>query len=147
MNILIVDDETEYRVLLGKYLEGEGHTVFLADNGDDGLEKINDAAMDIIITDVYMPVIDGLKFHKIVRANPKHAHIPFLFVSGYDDEYTLETVRASNLDGFVRKARPLNEMKAWLQYLTLPLNKRPPSPPSGVSKRPTPDRPCRSTKK
>jgi CheY-like chemotaxis protein len=147
MNILIVDDETEYRMLLGKYLEGEGHTVFLADNGDDGLKKINDAAMDIIITDVYMPVIDGLKFHKIVRANPKLAHIPFLFVSGYDDEYTLETVRSSNIDGFVRKARPLSEMKSWLHYLTLPINKRPPSPPGFTSIRPVTERPHRSPKK
>ena len=147
MNILIVDDETEYRMLIGKYLEGEGHTVFLADNGDDGLKKINDAAMDIIITDVYMPVMDGHKFHKIVRANPKFAHIPFLFVSGYDDEYTLEIVRASNLDGFIRKGRHLSEMKAWLQYLTRPLNKRPPSPPGSAIKPPTPERTRRSTKK
>jgi CheY-like chemotaxis protein len=135
VNILIVDDETEYRLLLGKYLEGEGHAVFLADNGDDGLKKINDAPMDIIITDVYMPVMDGLKFHKIVRSSAKHAHIPFLFVSGYDDEFTLATVRASKLDGFMRKARPLKDMKAWIQYLTLPINKRPPLPPGSTTQR------------
>ena len=130
MNILIVDDEAEYRMLLGHYLEGEGNTVFLAEHGEDALDKLNDAPMDIIISDVYMPVMDGLKFFKHVRSTPRFQNIPFLFVSGFDDDHTISAVKSSKLEGFVRKARPLNELKAWIKYLTTPIDKRPATAPT-----------------
>ena len=129
MNILLVDDEPEYRLLLGNFLETEGNVVYLAEHGEDALKKLDDAPMDIIISDVYMPVMDGLKFHKAVRATPRFEKIPFLFVSGYDDQYTMSAVKQSKLDGFVRKARPMSELKAWIKYLTTPIDKRPLMPP------------------
>jgi CheY-like chemotaxis protein len=134
MNILLVDDEPEYRLLLGNYLEIDGNKVFLAEHGEDALKKLDDAAMDIIISDVYMPVMDGLKFHKIVRSTARFQNIPFLFVSGYDDQHTLSAIKHSNLDGFVRKARPISELKAWIKYLTTPIDKRPPTPPGTAHK-------------
>lgn len=133
MNILIVDDEPEYRVLLGHYLEVEGHNVFIAEQGEDGLKKLDDAQMDLIISDVYMPVMDGLKFYKTIRSIERFKNIPFLFVSGFDDQYTLSAVKSSKLDGFIRKARPLTELNAWIKYLTTPIDKRPPSPPTASS--------------
>lgn len=133
MNILVVDDEAEYRMLLGHYLETEGHTVFLAEHGEDGLKKLDDAPMDLIISDVYMPKMDGLKFYKNVRSSPRHQHIPFLFVSGFDDQHTTSAVKSSKLDGFMRKARPLNELNAWIKYLTTPVEKRSSAPPGSSS--------------
>jgi CheY-like chemotaxis protein len=130
MNILIVDDEAEYRMLLGHYLEGEGNTVFLAENGEEGINKLDDAVMDLIISDVYMPVMDGLKFFKHVRATPRFQNIPFLFVSGFDDDHTISAVKSAKLEGFVRKARPLSELNAWIKYLTTPIDKRPATPPT-----------------
>jgi len=135
MNILLVDDEPEYRLLLGNFLEQDGHNVITAEHGEDALKKMEDAPLDIIITDVYMPVMDGLKFHKNVRAMPKYEKLPILFVSGYDDQYTLSAVKQSNLDGFVRKARPVSEIKAWIKYLTTPIEKRPLTPPGQSSQR------------
>ena len=130
MNILIIDDEPEYRTLLGHYLEGEGHTVFLAEHGEDGLKKLDDAQMDIVICDVYMPFMDGLKFHKTVRSIERFKNIPILFVSGFDDPYTLSAVMTSKLNGFIRKARPLSELNAWIKYLLTPIDKRPLNPPT-----------------
>ena len=140
MNILLVDDEPEYRMLMGHFLEGEGNTVFIAEHGEDALKKLDDAPMDIIISDVYMPVMDGLKFHKTVRANPKYEKLPFLFVSGFDDQYTLSAVKESKFDGFIRKARPMSELKEWIKYLTTPIDKRPLSPPGESTRRPDRDR-------
>ncbi|MBI5476266.1 MAG: response regulator [Ignavibacteriales bacterium] len=140
MNILIVDDEPEYRMLLGHFLEGEGHTVFLAEHGEDGLKKLDDAELDLIISDVYMPKMDGLKFYKHVRASVRHQKIPFLFVSGFDDQHTTSAVKSSNLDGFCRKARPLSELNAWIKYLTTPINKRPLTPPGFIPDRTEKDR-------
>jgi len=129
MNILIVDDEPEYRMLLGHHLEVEGHTVFLSENGEEGIKVLDAEKIDLIISDVYMPVMDGLKFHKTVRSISKFVSIPFLFVSGFDDQHTLSAVNSSKLDGFIRKARPLSELNAWIKYLTTPVDKRSPSPP------------------
>ena len=135
MNILLVDDEPEYRLLLGNYLETEGHTVFIAEHGEDAIKKLDDAPMDIIISDVYMPVMDGLKFHKAVRATARFEKIPFLFVSGFDDQHTLSAVKQSKIDGFVRKARPMSELKAWIKYLTTPIEKRTAAPPGEEQRR------------
>ena len=135
MNILLVDDEPEYRLLLAHFLESEGNTVFVAENGEDALNKLHDADMDIIISDVYMPVMDGLKFHKAVRSTERFEKIPFLFVSGFDDQHTLSAVKQSKNDGFVRKARPMSELKAWIKYLTTPVDKRTSAPPSEEQRR------------
>lgn len=130
MNILIVDDEPEYRFLLSHYLEDCGYKVFTAEHGEAGLKRLDYETIDLIISDVYMPIMDGLKFHRIVRSIPRFEKIPFLFVSGYDDEYTLSAVKSSRVDGFVRKARPMSELDAWIKYLLTPMNKRPDTPPS-----------------
>jgi len=124
MNILLVDDEPEYLFLLSHYLADHGNKVFTAEHGEAGLKILDQASVDIIISDVYMPVMDGFKFHKTVRATPKFAKIPFLFVSGFDDEYTVSAVKSSKLDGFCRKARPMNELNEWIVYLSTPPEKR-----------------------
>jgi len=125
MNILLVDDEPEYLILLSHYLADQGYTVFTAEHGEAAMKKLDQNTVDLIISDVYMPVMDGFKFHKTIRATPKFAKIPFLFVSGFDDEYTLSAVKSSKLDGFCRKARPMSELKEWISYLSTPPEKRP----------------------
>ncbi len=140
MNILLVDDEPEYLLILSRYLEDEGYTVFSAEHGEAALKKLDQNPVDLIISDVYMPVMDGFKFHKTIRATPKYAKIPFLFVSGFDDEYTISAVKSSKLDGFVRKARPLNELEEWITYLTTPPEKRPPQHPGQSTFRTDKDR-------
>ena len=106
MTILVVDDEPEYRLMLRSVLVNEGFTVVLAENGEDGYRKLKETAVDMIISDIYMPVKDGIKFHKAVRDDPAFATLPFLFVSAYDDQHTLEVVKNAKCEGFLRKARP-----------------------------------------
>jgi DNA-binding response OmpR family regulator len=125
MNLLLVDDEPEYLFLLSHFLKDHGYTVFTAEHGEAGLKILDQESVDLIISDVYMPVMDGFKFHKAIRSNDKFSKIPFLFVSGFDDEYTLSAVKSSKLDGFCRKARPMSELKEWIIYLSTPPDKRP----------------------
>ena len=113
----------------------------LAGNGQEALEKIESVAVDFIISDVYMPVMDGFKFHKAIRSSPRWENTPFLFVSAYDDQYTLDAIKNPKIDGFVKKARPTSELVEWIKYLTLPeetrpklkpgLRQNPPSPGGG----------------
>ncbi len=135
MIILVVDDEPEYRLVLKSVLMTEGFQVVLAENGLDALAKLKESAVDLIISDIYMPVMDGIKFHKTVRSMPEYAQLPFLFVSAHDDQHSTDAVKDPRMDGFLRKARPVNELKEWIQYLTLPEDKRPMLPPGGARSR------------
>src|SRR5713226_356100 len=88
MNILVVDDERLMRSLLRDFLKGLKWTVFEAEHGEEALAIVRTKTIDFIVSDVYMPVMNGLNFHKAVISDPATANIPFLFVSGYDDDST-----------------------------------------------------------
>jgi two-component system sensor histidine kinase/response regulator len=135
MKILVVDDEPEYRLALKNVLMSEGYTVFVAENGEDGFAKLMKDPVDLVISDIYMPVLDGIRFHRKVRATPELATVPFLFVSAFDDQHTLDAVQNPRMEGFLRKARPVGELKEWIQYLTTPEEKRPKLPPGGAHSR------------
>jgi CheY-like chemotaxis protein len=135
MTILVVDDEPSYRLVLRSVLKDEGHDVILAENGEDGLKKLRDSRCDLVISDIYMPLMDGIRFHREVRALPEFATLPFLFVSAFDDQHTLDAVKDPRYEGFLRKARPVNEMKEWIAFLTTPVEKRSALPPGGTRSR------------
>lgn len=132
MTILVVDDEPEYRLIMRSVLMAEGYDVVLAENGEEALEKLKETKVDLVISDIYMPVMDGIKFHRTVRSTPELDTLPFLFVSAYDDQHTLEAVKDPRYEGFLRKARPVEELIEWIHYLSTPEEKRPKSPPSGI---------------
>lgn len=135
MTILVVDDEPAYRLVLRSVLKDEGYEVELAENGEAGLKKLAECHIDFVISDIYMPVMDGIRFHKAVRALPEFATIPFLFVSAFDDQHTLDAVKDPKYEGFLRKARPVPELKEWIAYLTTPAEKRAKFPPGGARSR------------
>jgi CheY-like chemotaxis protein len=132
MTILVVDDEPEYRLIMRSVLMSEGWDVLLAENGEEGMNKLRDSKVDLVISDIYMPIMDGIKFHRTVRAAPEFEKTPFLFVSAYDDQHTLDAVKDPKYDGFLRKARPVEELIEWITYLTMPEEKRPKLPPGGA---------------
>ncbi len=124
MTVLIVDDEPAFRFLVRDILMADGFDVLTAENGQEALRKLSIVHPDIIVSDIYMPIMDGVNLHKSVRENPMYATLPFLFVSGYSDEYALTSVRDPRYDGFLRKGRPPQEIKEWIKYLTTPEDKR-----------------------
>ncbi|MBM9613029.1 response regulator [Desulfobulbus rhabdoformis] len=69
--ILVVDDEAQIRTMLTQMLELEGFEVHTAENGEEGLALVGKYAFDLVITDMIMPVKDGLKFiMELVRDYP-----------------------------------------------------------------------------
>ena len=61
MNILIIDDQAIVRRTLHRYIENRGDTPYMAENGHAGLAIIQKHPIDLVITDVRMPDIDGLE--------------------------------------------------------------------------------------
>lgn len=69
--ILVVDDEAQIRTMLTQMLELEGYTVQAAENGEEGLALVGRYPFDLVITDMIMPVKDGLKFiMELIRDYP-----------------------------------------------------------------------------
>ncbi len=67
-HVLVVDDEQMDRVMLKRILEGAGHEVYLASEGEQGFKTYLKNDIEIIITDLEMPRVDGLEFIESVRA-------------------------------------------------------------------------------
>ena len=133
MNILFVDDEPAYRQMLETFLKTEEWVVYSAANGEEALKRIQEVEIDFIISDIYMPIMDGLKLHAKIREIPKHETTPFLFISGYSDPSTLNAVPRSKNDGFIQKSQPIGLLKDWIRYLITPVERRPPIPPGEKS--------------
>ncbi|MBF0190194.1 MAG: response regulator [Magnetococcales bacterium] len=68
-HILVVDDDESFRLYLVTLLGQAGHTVLEADNGQSALEWCASAPVDLIITDIFMPKMDGIDLLAAVRAD------------------------------------------------------------------------------
>lgn len=84
--ILIVDDNEHILKLLKISLEKAGYQVSIAHNGDEGLEKANEVSPDLIISDVMMPLTDGIEFCWMVRENSAVPMVPFIFLTSVSDK-------------------------------------------------------------
>ena len=78
--ILVVDDTTEMRVLLGEILRDDYRVLFARD-GHEGLEVAQREHPDLIISDVMMPHVDGQEFCRRIKDDPATAHIPFVMLT------------------------------------------------------------------
>jgi two-component system alkaline phosphatase synthesis response regulator PhoP len=79
--IFIVDDEPDIRDLISYNLTREGYPVETASNGKEALAKIAVDGAALVIMDIMMPELDGFETCKAIRANPKTANIPVLFLT------------------------------------------------------------------
>lgn len=80
LSILVVEDNEELKVFL-KNILSETYTVITASNGEEGLRHAIDNIPDLIISDVMMPVMDGLEMIKQIKENNNICHIPIIVLS------------------------------------------------------------------
>lgn len=83
-NILIVEDNMDIQQYLSEKL-GEIYHVSKAQNGEEALSIIKDKEIDLILTDVMMPVMDGLQLCKQIKQNLSTCHIPVIILSAKTD--------------------------------------------------------------
>jgi two-component system, chemotaxis family, chemotaxis protein CheY len=103
MKILIVDDDSTTRKLLGLYLRAKGYEVAYAENGLDGIEKLGSENPNLIISDLNMPYMDGIEFVKNVRADQTHKEIPVLMVTTEADPEERERALSVGVNGYLVK--------------------------------------------
>ncbi|GAB6063119.1 response regulator [Deferrisoma palaeochoriense] len=103
MHILVVDDSSVVRKKAAEILEGAGHTCDLAENGLEGLKLALTNHYDAVLTDIVMPVLDGLKLVMRLRAGAKTRHLPILVLTSRSDADTVLQARELGVDGYLLK--------------------------------------------
>jgi signal transduction histidine kinase len=107
--IILIDDDAGLRKVLGEILAEGGHEVVTAADGAEGLEKIRAAPLDLVLCDINMPVLDGFGVLEAIRADPRQAALPFVFLTSETD------VRAgivSGADDYLMKPVPAGDLLA-----------------------------------
>lgn len=83
INVLIAEDENRLRQLIVKYFKQEGFQVFEAENGVEALEKFSEQAMDLVVLDVMMPLLDGFGVLQGIR---KKSKVPVIMLTARGEE-------------------------------------------------------------
>jgi CheY-like chemotaxis protein len=117
MKVLVVDDEKNYLTLMGDLLRTRGYSVFLAADGKEAREIIDADGVDLVVSDLFMPTMDGFRFHSYVRDFAECRDVPFIFVSGIEDERTAEAVVDPDIDYFFTKTTPVETILALIERL------------------------------
>jgi DNA-binding NtrC family response regulator len=99
--VLVVEDEPLVRAMLSRWMEHFGFDVCAVANADEGLAAVLERLPDVVITDIYMPVHDGLWLLEQVRA--KWPALPVIMASGAQHEQTIVTARKLGAVDFVPK--------------------------------------------
>jgi len=81
MTIMVVDDFDVIRELVSLILRKEGHEVLESRNGREALDLLSDNKIDMLITDLNMPEMDGIELVKTVRSRPGLGFVPIVMIS------------------------------------------------------------------
>ncbi len=84
--ILIVDDSATMMEGHKRILEKQGHTVFSAEDGEEGVEKSLEIMPDLILMDVVMPKMNGFQATRKITRNEQTKHIPVVIVTSKDQQ-------------------------------------------------------------
>jgi DNA-binding response OmpR family regulator len=110
--ILVIEDELTLANNLSDKLRGEGYSVMLSMDGEDGLTKVRAEHPDLVVLDIMLPGLDGLSLCRIIRRDPTTAHIPIIMVTARGTEVDKIVGLESGADDYVVKPVALGEFLA-----------------------------------
>lgn len=102
-SILVVDDSASVKAAIRIALTGAGYQLAEAADGAEGIAQANAGNFDLIITDLNMPVMDGLTMIETMRAMPAHVGVPIVFLTTESDEAMKQRARAAGATGWLTK--------------------------------------------
>jgi len=100
--ILLADDMQEILDAVSCVLDGEGEIVGYAEDGEQVLELVQEKSPDLVVLDLFMPVLNGIETAKRLRASSPHIKVLFLTVC--DDSDFVETAISAGALGYVLKS-------------------------------------------
>ncbi len=118
--ILIVDDSASVRQVVGIALRGAGYEVIEGNDGTDGLKKLDGRKVHLIISDVNMPLMDGISFVKEVKKLAAYRFTPIIMLTTESDEMRKLEGQSAGAKAWVVKPFQPAQMLAAVSKLVLP---------------------------
>lgn len=101
--ILVVDDDPRLLHVVSMYLTIEGYEVETAADGEEALQRIDQALPDVVVLDVMMAGMDGLEACRRIKGNPQTKHIPVILFTALSRDDDMRNGRAAGADRFINK--------------------------------------------
>lgn len=113
MNILVVDDESELRAFMAEVVSSHGHTCYQAENGQIALNVLKEKPIDIVVTDIRMPEMDGL--HLFERIKTKG--IPVIMITGFSSDFDIKKAEELGVADFLQKPFGMDDLTNSLELV------------------------------
>jgi two-component system, chemotaxis family, chemotaxis protein CheY len=115
--ILTVDDSSSVRQMVGFALKNAGYDVQEACDGKDALSKLNSGKVNMIITDLNMPNMDGIELIRQVRANPAYKFVPIVMLTTESQADKKQAGKSAGATGWIIKPFKPDQLVAVVKKL------------------------------
>ncbi|MFP2913060.1 response regulator, partial [Pyxidicoccus sp. 3LFB2] len=101
--ILVVDDSPLTRELISNLLEAVGYDTVMAGDGAEALDTVGAHPLDLVVTDLEMPGVDGLELTRRLKEHPSHSRLPIVILTTRGGEEDRRRGLAAGADGYITK--------------------------------------------
>ncbi len=108
--VLLVDDEPHLSFMVARALRGRGIDVASAKDGGQAFDAAVASTPDLVITDLQMPVLDGLEFSRRLRQDPRTAHVPVIMITGRGHRIPPQVLGETNIRALLPKPFSLQDV-------------------------------------
>ena len=114
--VLIVEDNPELQAYISDSLSDD-YSILIANNGEEGLEIAKDESPNLIISDVMMPIMNGMKMCEELKANIETSHIPIIMLTSLSNtNYKVKGIQLG-ADVYIEKPFEIDVLKAYIKNL------------------------------
>ena len=117
--ILVVDDSASIRQVVGIALKGAGYEVIEASDGNDALTKLDGRKINLVISDVNMPGMDGISLLKAIKTLPAYKFTPVMMLTTESQEQMKSQGKAAGAKAWMVKPFKPDQMLAAVSKLTM----------------------------
>ncbi len=126
LKILVADDEVDIQTILQRGLEAAGHTVVVASDGEEALEKLKKEKIDLVILDIIMPKLDGIQVLQMIKKSPATRDIPVIMLTGQSSDEDLLKGYMYGADYYIPKPFKIQTVINGIALILKPDPNRPP---------------------
>ena len=109
LSVMAVDDNPANLKLIGALLEEQVENIVLCDSGEKAIDLAQQQSLDIILMDIQMPEIDGIRASELIREMPQHANTPIIAVTAHAIDGEREHLIKAGMNDYL--AKPIDEVK------------------------------------
>lgn len=120
MNILVVEDDKDLNYLVSTYLKNSGYNVYSTSNGLDALNVFYENSIDLVLSDIMMPLCDGYELARNIREI--NMNVPIIFASARDDKPSKQIGYKAGIDDYITKPFDLDELVYKIKAIERRLN-------------------------